>query len=587
MKSMHGTNSTAHHLLHLCRLCFRCCPHSDQSLMASATAAATRVVKRSANLTTINTVGLSYYKSSPLMLPDLLAAGAASGLATRLRKLTGIAVEAAYVPQQLQALRQCTSLTHLDIRGSGLWSYLGQSGQQAAEELTAALQGLPSLTRLHVVGYETYSDSCMTRLASALQPLTQLQHLHLAEHNTGVAALAALVPALSAMPALQTLVVSGNNPVVDETAGRAEALCALLSVAPRLTHLDVGSNTLHNEGAALLAPALRGMTCLQHLNLSYNKVGSRGLAALAPALAALPNLHTLDLSGCDLHGEFASLLQPLLAKAGSPLRKLALCKTIFGWDDAQALAAGLSTAPQLQELNVQGISFRVDQEKGWMALAPGLSSLGPSLQSLSLGVYNQRKSVAASTALAAALQPLTGLTRLEATSLFPSATVVAISPALMGMRRLQVLNLYGNNLSAEGTAAIAEVLPALSVSLTHLTLSHCNIDAEAAASALAPALAQAIGLVELHLRYNPFGPQGGQWLPPVLTALPHLRKVDLGSCGWMQAAAWPSHVPSRTGTACLCYWTGMASPMTAQQAKRCALCQAIMSLCSCDTVLVY
>ena len=75
------------------------------------------------------------------------------------------------------------------------------------------------------------------------------------------------------------------------------------------------------------------------------------------------------------------------------------------------------------------------------------------------------------------------------------------------------------------------MLAALFGSLTHLTLTYCSIDAGAAALALAPALAQTAGLVELHLIFNPFGPPGGQWLPAILTVLTHLRKVDLCSCG--------------------------------------------------------
>lgn len=132
----HCTPTPAHY-----RLCFRHSPDSDQSLKASATAAATRIVNRSANLTAVDMVD-ARVKTSILSLSDLLTAGAASGLATHLRKLTGVAIKAACVAQQLQALWQCTSLTHLDINGRHLWGYLGQHSQQAAEELTAALRGL-------------------------------------------------------------------------------------------------------------------------------------------------------------------------------------------------------------------------------------------------------------------------------------------------------------------------------------------------------------------------------------------------------------------------------------------------------------
>ena len=108
--------------------------------------------------------------------------------------------------------------------------------------------------------------------------------------------------------------------------------------------------------------------------------------------------------------------------------------------------------------------------------------------------------------------------------------MVTIPPALMGMRRLQVLDLRGNAMSVEDTAAVAAALPALAGSLKYLHLSYCRIDVEAAANALAPALTQATGLVKLFLGSNEFGPQGAQWLVPVLSALPHLRKVDLAAC---------------------------------------------------------
>ena len=508
-----------------CRLCFRRVPpYFDQSLKASATAAATRVVKNSGSLTAVDLVCIRSCTSSPLTLSDLLAAGAASGLATRLRQLTSIEVEAACAAQQAQALQQCTGLTHLDISSIGI--------QECLEvELAAALQAMPRLTRLRVCGYYLRSQHFVSALASAVQYPTQLQHLHLARNVMGIAALAALVPALSAMPALQTLVVDGNNVYPDDRVAWVEALCALLSVVPGLTHLNVANSSLQEEGTALLAPVLRGMTCLQHLDLSHNAVGNRGMAALAPALAALPNLQTLHLSGCGSWDGFMPLLQPLLANAGSPLRRLALCETYFRLEDAQGLAAGLSTAPQLQELNLKYIDMFEGRNEKWMALAPGLSRLGPSLQSLDLRCYFCcNLSAAESAALAAALQPLTGLTRLEAINMFSPATMVAVPPALMGMRQLQVLNLRGNDLKSDVTAAFAEVLPALASSLTHLNLSNCGIDSEAAAGALAPALAQATGLVELHLNSNSFGPRAGQWLPPVLTALPHLRKVHLIAC---------------------------------------------------------
>ena len=364
----------------------------------------------------------------------------------------------------------------------------------------------------------------MRALASALQHLTQLQHLPLARSQLGNAGLAALAPALSAIPGLQTLGVDNN--LVSGTEG-AKALCMLLGTVPGLTHLDVSYCSLRNEGAALLAAVLRGLTCLQTLDISSISIGDSGMVTVAPALAALPHLHTLNV----IHNQFGagavSMLQPVLAREGSPLRRLDLSFMELRVKGAQSLASGLSTATQLQELNLRNTAIG-HHWQGWVALVPAFRRLEPSLQSLQLAFESLDN--AGTGALATALETLTIPTCLRAARVFTSAAMVIVSPVLMGMRWLQVLEMRYSIWGNEGTTAFVAVLPALSGSLKHLTLFAVELDAEAAANALAPALAQAVGLVELRCGCNGFGQQGAQWLVPVLSTLPHLRTVDLQCC---------------------------------------------------------
>lgn len=63
--------------------------------------------------------------------------------------------------------------------------------------------------------------------------------------------------------------------------------------------------------------------------------------------------------------------------------------------------------------------------------------------------------------------------------------MVTISPALMGLQRLQVLDLGETLWCAEGIAAFSAALPALARSLKRLTLSHRSLKVGMAANALA------------------------------------------------------------------------------------------------------
>ena len=248
-----------------------CFKHVLQSMDMAATAAAMRVVKNSSSLTAVN---MYYPYGAPLslLLLDLLAAGLASGLATRLRKLTGIAVEAACADQQLQALRQGTGLTHLDISG-------GHLQDCPAVEVAAALQAMPRLTRLHMRSCNLQSQRVVAALASALRPLTQLQHLCLSGSRLGEAGAASLAPALSAMPGLQTLDVSSSY--LREAAG-AKALCTLLGAVLRLTHLDVNNNVLWDEGAALLLCCRASCACRSSTCATYTLVTGGWPCSLHP-----------------------------------------------------------------------------------------------------------------------------------------------------------------------------------------------------------------------------------------------------------------------------------------------------------------
>ena len=338
-----------------------------------AAAAAARVVKNSTSLTAVSLFTEQPFAqmAPPLTVCNLLTAGAATGLATRLRKLTGIQPHAEDTAQQLQALQLCTSLTHLDFDGRQLGNWLAQHGPQGAALLSAALQGMGGLTYLRVGSCCLQSQHAAV-LASALHPLTQLLHLHLPGSLRG-AGVAALAPTLSAMPGLQTLDVSYNALVGVQG---AQALCTVLNVVSGLTLLDVSDNAFETEGVALLAPVLRGMTCLHTLNMRHTHIGDGGIAMLAPALAAPPCLHTLDLRGNGLGAQAMSALQPLWVKQGSLLRKLDLGDKPLDLEGAQPLAAGLSSLPVLQDLSLGFAAFGAN---AWVSLAPTFSRLGPSL----------------------------------------------------------------------------------------------------------------------------------------------------------------------------------------------------------------
>lgn len=162
-------------------------------------------------------------------------------------------------------------------------------------------------------------------------------------------------------------------------------------------------------------------------------------------------------------------------------------------------------------------------------LAPALESLRPSFHTLQMFVQGDEKLGPAGAApLAAALQALTGLTRLELGSCLGPGCVAAVGPALLGMRLLRNLDLsyIRMNAAQQDAAALAQALASLASTLKHLALTACGLGPEGMAL-LAPVLGQTTGLVWLALSDNQLGSQGVGRLVPALKRMRTLRSLGL------------------------------------------------------------
>ena len=88
-----------------------------------------------------------------------------------------------------------------------------------------------------------------------------------------------------------------------------------------------------------------------------------------------------------------------------------------------------------------------------------------------------------------------------------------------------MLHLNGNNVGADGAAALAPALTRLS-QLAHLSLSSNDVGSPGAA-ALAPALGRLTALTTLCVSNNNFSPDDMAHLAPALARLPHLESLFL------------------------------------------------------------
>jgi len=146
-----------------------------------------------------------------------------------------------------------------------------------------------------------------------------LKSIHLGGNALRGGSLAALLAALPAAPALETLWLADNE--LDGAAMAAFAMCTGNGGGGgALKHLSLQRNRVGDDGAASLAAALAGgaLPALELLYLGENEVGDAGATALAEALreGACPKLRRLGLQANRLgDGALEALAAALRAGA--------------------------------------------------------------------------------------------------------------------------------------------------------------------------------------------------------------------------------------------------------------------------------
>ena len=170
------------------------------------------------------------------------------------------------------------------------------------------------------------------------------------------------------------------------------ALAAALQggVAPNLTHLLLGCNSIGRDGAIELAAALYFCPLLLSLDLHGNSVGDDGCVAIGAALTAgaVPSLDLLDLSANRIEDRGCIALAPLF---GGGLSSQSCCPLMTslnlrenGIESSAALFVGATTLSSLTALDLSWNSIASFEALSQALAYNGTASMCPSLLELNL-----------------------------------------------------------------------------------------------------------------------------------------------------------------------------------------------------------
>jgi Ran GTPase-activating protein (RanGAP) involved in mRNA processing and transport len=123
------------------------------------------------------------------------------------------------------------------------------------------------------------------------------------------------------------------------------------SCPTKLTIVDFAGNDIKDKGAAKIAAALVGNSCLKTLNLNFNGIGDQGAAWLATCLSRNRSLIVLDLSCNEISDQGAVEIAKSLLDNNTLVELNLECNDISTYG-AIKLARALQKNKSLRKLNV-------------------------------------------------------------------------------------------------------------------------------------------------------------------------------------------------------------------------------------------
>jgi Ran GTPase-activating protein (RanGAP) involved in mRNA processing and transport len=243
-----------------------------------------------------------------------------------------------------KALGSNETITTLNLSGN----MIGPTGVKAlADALTTNKE--TKITTLNL-GSNMLKDEGVELLAKALETNETITKLNLVHNTIGPAGVKALVNALTKITTLDL----GVNSLKDEG---VKVLADALKTNTTITTFNLSDNTIGPQGVKALVDALteNKRTKITTLNLSYNKIGLQGVKVLADALKTnetITTITTLDLGGNQIGNYGATVLADAL-KTNKTITTLDLDDNQIGDDGGTVLANALKTNTTMRLLNLR------------------------------------------------------------------------------------------------------------------------------------------------------------------------------------------------------------------------------------------
>jgi Ran GTPase-activating protein (RanGAP) involved in mRNA processing and transport len=197
----------------------------------------------------------------------------------------------------VEGMANCVNLEHLEICGNEI----SVTGLKALSSLFQSKKFcLQSLNVRHM----NIVNKGMITLASGLAAVESLKSLNLSFNEPiGEEGLQSLAVSLSNNKNLETLDLMRTGPF---SAMGLRCLSGVILTASNLKELNLGGNSINDEGFQALAVGLRKHPTLAVLKLAGNSIGSEGLQALAAA--ELSSLRWLNLTSNAINDEALGVL---------------------------------------------------------------------------------------------------------------------------------------------------------------------------------------------------------------------------------------------------------------------------------------